>query len=84
MIAFPEMLIGAAKSAGISCPPTDSSGEFEYYEPRDYPHFTVFCIVQLGRSMSHWQAHFENAKIVSAIQDPLSLTYGEIEDMSWH
>jgi hypothetical protein len=64
MLAFPEMLLGAAEEAGMKVPPdaNDFKGE-------EYPHFAVFCGVQLGSPMPHSTAHWDNAKVIAAVPE---------------
>ena len=62
MVAFPTMLVAPAKDAGIEVP-----DDLDNYDKELYPHFFVFCVVQLGRPMPHPSAHFDNAKIIGKI-----------------
>lgn len=62
MIAFPGMLAKAATLAGISIP--DNVDKFEEYVEL-YPHFYVFCLMQLGQSMPYPGVHFDNARIIA-------------------
>lgn len=64
MIAFPEMLVGCAKEAGITIP-----SDVENYEPEDFMHWHIFLMVQLGQSLPYPSAHWDNAKVVSALKD---------------
>lgn len=70
MIAFASMLIRPAEEAGMKCPTyqalKDKNDEFN---PEKFPHFAVFCNVQLGQAMPSWTAHWENAKIIAAIPE---------------
>ncbi len=68
MLAFPSMLISAAKEAGMSVPDDPDS-----FTEEDYPHFHVFCGVQLCRPMLSPGEHWENAKIIASI--PKSVLY---------
>lgn len=63
MMAFAGMLIGAAQEAGMTIP--DDPDDFHSDE---FPHFHVFCAVQLGRWMEIGE-HWENAKIIAAIPE---------------
>jgi hypothetical protein len=68
MIAFPGMLVEAAKQAGMKVP-DEPDGEWNVEE---YPHFSIFCNVQLARRV-RWGEHWDNAKVVAAIpQEKLS------------
>ena len=64
MFAFAGMLVSAAEAAGMKVPPDP-----ENFIPGDYPHFAVFCTMQLGAPMPYAGVHFENAKIIAAIPD---------------
>lgn len=63
MFAFPGMLVPAAEKAGMKVPP-----DADNYEPNEFPHFAVFCILQLGRRMVMGE-HWENAKIIAAMSE---------------
>jgi hypothetical protein len=75
MMVFPSMLMTAATQAGMKVP---TESELERYEEvedlaRDfpdfiqrYPHFHVFCNLQLCRPI-RWGEHWENAKVIAAI-----------------
>jgi hypothetical protein len=62
MIAFDEMLVKPAEEAGIKVP-----SDLENYDANEYPHWKVFCNVQLGSPMPNWTAHWENAKMVAGV-----------------
>ncbi len=64
MMVFPGMIAEAAEKANMKVPP-DPNGE---WDEKEYPHFNVFCNVQLCRRI-RWGEHWENAKIVAAIPD---------------
>lgn len=57
------MLVGAADQAGMKVPPDP-----EYFSSEEFPHFYVFCAVQLGRRMEPGE-HWENAKVIAAIPE---------------
>ena len=78
MIAFPAMLLKPAEEAGMKVPP--DAGNFDV---KEYPHFQVFCNVQLGASMPSWTANWENAKLIANIPDDkiMVTTYQELLDM---
>lgn len=61
MIAFPGMLVTAAKNAGMKVPKDPDN-----FDASRYPHFSVFCAVQLCRRMRPGE-HFENAEIIARI-----------------
>jgi hypothetical protein len=62
MFAFPGMLVEAAIKAGMKVPNDPDS-----FDANEYPHFLVFCTVQLGTSMPYPGVHFDNAKVVASI-----------------
>lgn len=64
MLAFPVMLVSAAKDANMSVP--DNPDDFDREK---FPHFAVFCNTQLGTRMSEPNIHFENAKVIAKIPD---------------
>lgn len=43
MLAFPGMIADAAVRAGIKVP-----DDLDEYDPLKYPHWHIFCMVQLG------------------------------------
>lgn len=65
MMAFPSMLTDACEKEGIAVPP-DPDDE-ESWDKNDYPHFYVFCALQLCRPIE-WGEHWENAKIIANIE----------------
>lgn len=62
MIAFPNMLLAPAKRAGMSVP--DNADDFDIDQ---YPHFNIYCLVQLGASLPYASAHWDNAHVVAII-----------------
>lgn len=64
MIALPSILIGPAKEAGMKTPP-----DADNFKGKDFPHFAVFCGVQLGSPLPHPTAHWGNAKVVAAVPE---------------
>lgn len=76
MLAFPGMIAKAAEDAGMKVP-ADPDGDWSADE---FPHFHVFCNVQLARPVVHHGEHWGNAKIVAAIpEDQLRTT--TLEDL---
>jgi hypothetical protein len=77
MITFPEILKAPANKAGIQMP--DDVSRYEEYAEL-YPHFFVFCRMQLGSPMPYPSVHFDNAKIIALFteEDFLTLTYEDI------
>jgi len=64
MLAFRSMLIEPAKKAGMSVP-----NDAENFSSDLFPHFRVFCNMQIGRPMPTPSCHWDNAKIIAAIPD---------------
>lgn len=64
MLAFPGMLVDAASKAGMKVPPDPDK-----FPKKEFPHFEVFCIMQLGKSMRTPGEHYENAKVIASISD---------------
>ena len=64
MIGFEEMLVEPAVQAGIKIPDDPYK-----YDPEEFPHWTVFCNWQLGRSLPSPDSHFRNAQIIAAVPD---------------
>ena len=60
-MAFPKMLRSAAEKAGMKVPP-----DTDHFDPKEFPHFQVYCNVQLCRPI-RWGEHWENAEIIAAI-----------------
>jgi len=75
MLAFPEMIAPAAKEAGLKVPP-----DLRNFDPDEYPHWAVFCKVQLGAPMPHASAHWDNAKVVAKVAEDRirQITPGEL------
>ncbi len=75
MLAFPSMLVKPAEEAGIKTPEDPDN-----FDAVEFPHFQVFCHMQLGQPMPDPSAHWENAKVVAKIPNDkiLSITYDEI------
>lgn len=64
MIAFPGMLVGACQEAGIKVP-----ADPDLFDRDEFPHFFIFCAVQLGRRMARLNEHWDNAKVIAAIPE---------------
>ncbi len=77
MFAFPSMLFPACDKAGIKHPESDDKDLEEY--KKDYPHFYVFCKVQLSRRV-RWGEQFDNAKVIAALseEEVLKVTLHEL------
>jgi hypothetical protein len=74
MLAFQSMIAKAATDAGMKVPPEDQLDVFDdtmntVWTIEDYPHFGIFCHLQLARSMSSPNQHWENAKVIAAIPE---------------
>lgn len=66
MLAFAFMLIDAAEQAGMKTPTLPRG--VETFDRDAYPHFDVFCKVQLARPMQPGE-HWENAKVVASVPE---------------
>jgi hypothetical protein len=64
MIAMRELLVRPAKEAGMKVP-TD----LHHFDPNEYPHWYVFCQMQIGRRIPTMSEHWNNAKIIAGIPD---------------
>lgn len=71
MLVFAGMIAKAAQDAGMKVP-DNPDGD---WSPKEYPHFHVFCNVQLARPMVSPGEHWENAKIVAAIPEKRTANY---------
>jgi hypothetical protein len=78
MIAFPGMLIPAAESAGMKVPPNP-----EEFKAENFPHFQVFCNVQLGAPMPYPVAVWDNAKVIASVSDAkiTKITHKELKKL---
>lgn len=47
----------------------DSDGDESAWDKEDYPHFFIFCQLQLGRSMSSADQHWLNAKVIAGLDE---------------
>lgn len=68
MIAFPEMLVPAAKAAGMKVPENLNKNRNKF-SAKKYPHFQVFCNIQLGQALPEWTSHWTNAEVIAKIPD---------------
>lgn len=77
MILFPAMLANCAKDAGIKLPKDVNAEDFDSEE---FPHWKVYLAVQLGASLPHPRAHWENARVVAEIPDDKirEITYNQL------
>lgn len=66
MMAFAGMLVDAAEKAGIKVPKDPENFEDQKNE---YPHWFVFCVLQLGRSMPYSGVHYNNAKLIGSLSN---------------
>jgi hypothetical protein len=62
MLAYADMLIPAAKEAGMKVPYDPDS-----YDKEEYPHFFVYAAIQLGQALPYPSAHWDNAHVIAAI-----------------
>lgn len=79
MLAYPEMLIDAAKQAGMRCPTDGKPIEVDEGLKARFPHFWVFCVLQLVRPVTYHGEHWENAKVIATIPLPrmLKMTFAD-------
>ena len=63
MMLFPSMLVPAAELAGIKVPENPDD-----FDKNQFPHFAVFCTLQLARPMQSGE-HWENAEIIAKITE---------------
>jgi len=75
MFAFKGMIANAAEEAGMKVP-ADADGK---WDPKEFPHFNVFCMVQLGCAMYPGE-HWNNAKVIASIPDDKIKT-ATVEDL---
>lgn len=80
MLMLPELLIEAAQEAGMKTPEDCNNFDFD-----TYPHFCIFCKVQLGIPVT-WGNHWDNAKIIAKIpQEKLqTLTYEDLLNLGFN
>lgn len=78
MIAFPSMLVPAAKQAEMAVPEN-----IEDYDPMEFPHWHVFLMVQLGAPMPHMGVHWDNAKVIAGIPSDMIMvvTGDDLEEL---
>ena len=71
-----HQLVVDSREAGISVPPDPF-----YFDPTEYPHFWLFCMVQMGRPFRHAEPR-HNAKVIATIQDKdlYTITMSELMD----
>ena len=74
---MPELLIPAAKSAGIKLP-----NDLENFDSEQYPHWHVLCIVMLGMPLDTRTEHFDNANIIALFsnEEILQATMNDLID----
>lgn len=63
MLAFAGMIAGRAKDAGMKVP-KDPDGE---WDAKKYPHFNVYCTIQLGAPIVSPRDVDDNARIIAKI-----------------
>lgn len=68
------MLTAAAQLAGMKVPPDPDD-----FDPEKFPHFHVFCLLQLSRPVRVHGEHWNNAKVIADIpEDKLrTMTLGD-------
>jgi hypothetical protein len=85
MMVFPGMLTPAAKEVGMKMPADLGKGYSIEDFKEEYPHFYVFCVVQLCRSMRFGE-QFDNAKIIQEIPEDeiMKVTLAELLNKGLH
>ncbi len=83
MITVAESLLEPARDAGMAVPDIEN---LEFVDPERYPHWVVFCTLQIGRELPHPLAHHDNAKLIAAIPmaDILTLTVDDLSNMGFN
>lgn len=78
MLAFPDMLVPSAESAGMKVPK-----DTESFDANEFPHFFVYREIQIGRPIVGNTSHWENAKIIAGVTDDKIrlVTYSELLEM---
>jgi hypothetical protein len=66
MIAFATNLIEAARNADMAIP-EDLNDHFPFCDRHLYPHFYLFCVLQLYRPVAYHGEHWDNAKVIAQI-----------------
>lgn len=81
MLAFAGMIAKAAEDAGIKVP-NEPDGDFDKDE---FPHFAVFCNVQLCRAMTDPAEHWGNAHIIAKIPNDQirNVTISHLRDLGF-
>jgi len=70
MIAYAGMLLEPARQAKMKVPQESMIDERDLSPLREhYPHFFVYCMLQLGQPMPYPTAHWENAKVVAGFSE---------------
>lgn len=72
------MLVGPAEKAGMKVPEN-----VDNFDRNEYPHFAVYCAIQLGAPMPYPTAHWDNAKLIASIPDDKirAVTLSELKEM---
>lgn len=68
MLVFEGMLVDSAERAGMKIPPAEELDTAPGFDKDKYPHFYVYCLLQLGRSMD-WDEPWTNAKVIAGIPE---------------
>lgn len=58
------MLVAPALKAGIKVPPLK---EIDSFDEASYPHFALFCMIQIGRPLRTWKEQYYNAQLISKL-----------------
>ena len=71
MIAHPDILANIAAKQGIKVPEKAHKIfdiDVDQTIKNKYPHFYVFCALQLFRKMSNWDQPHHNAKVIASLK----------------
>lgn len=80
MISNPRMIEQAARDAGMKVPPDVT----EDYDKEEYPHWAVYCTLQLGVPV-RWGNHWKNARIIAQVPEEKikTMTVRDFEDLGF-
>jgi hypothetical protein len=78
------MLVRHAEQAGMKAP-TVKQADMGEYDPNEFPHFTVFATLHLGRRIPFPSAVSGNASLIAGIpEDQIrTVTVGEVLEMGY-
>ena len=62
MVYDPSEIVEAAEKARMPVPPNP-----DRFDEEIFPHFHVFCVLQLGRTVNHINECYTNAKVIAQV-----------------